>query len=283
MSEFVFDVTSDTFEHAVIVESHNRPVIVDFWAAWCGPCKALGPLLEHAIDRRNGAVLLAKLNVDDEGALAKQFQIRGIPAVKAFVNGTVVDEFMGVRDKQGIERFLDDLLPSDAEVTMAQAKRFLAMGQPDAVPGLLDRLVNDPDYREEAILLIARAYIDLGEGEQAVTTLDSLPEESTLKSQADSLRAHVEMTSGSAGCDERESLATLQKDPKDHDTRYKLAGYYISQRRHREALEHLLEILKMDRKFKKDGARRAMLAVFEKLGHHDDLVFEFRRQMQIYL
>ena len=174
----VIDVSEEDFEREVIERSNELPVVVDFWAEWCGPCRTLGPLLEQAAGEREGKVVLAKLDTDANPNLAQAFQIRGIPAVKALSNGRVVDEFVGVQGREAVERFFDALLPSEADVLVEG-------GEEDD----LRRALELEPSRADAALSLARMLIARGEDDEALAILTPV----TGSFQADGLAARLRL------------------------------------------------------------------------------------------
>jgi putative thioredoxin len=160
----IFDATEATFEQDVIERSRTMPVVVDFWAAWCGPCRALGPVLEQAVTAREGKMALAKVDTDANQGLAAQFRIQGIPAVKAFKDGAVASEFVGAQPPAAVERFLDDLLPSEADALVE------AGGEED-----LRRALELEPSRADAGLALARILAERGERDAALAVLEEFP------------------------------------------------------------------------------------------------------------
>ncbi len=176
----VVDVSEADFDVEVIARSREIPVVVDFWAAWCGPCRALGPLLEQAAGDREGSVMLAKVDTDANPRLAQAFGIQGIPAVKAFRDGKVVDEFVGAQPREVVTRFFDSLAPSEADLLAAAGDE-----------GSLRRALELDPHRIDAALALARLLLGRGELDEAATLLEGLPD----GFQADGLRARVRLAS----------------------------------------------------------------------------------------
>lgn len=282
MESWIVDVDQTTFEREVIEQSRTVPVLVDFWAEWCGPCRTLGPLLEAAIEARGGAVRLAKLNTDQNQQLAGSFGIRGIPTVKAFVDGRVADEFVGVRDRRGIDAFIDGVCPSDEDRALQQATQKVAAGDFAGAATLASPLVASAKHREAALLVLGEAQAAMGQVEEARATLDQITAEGPYAAQADALHVRIELRQA-AGRDEPSLREALAKDPEDLDARWALIATLIEGGQVAPALDELLELLQRGRKYREDGARRAMLAIFTMLGVDDPLVHEYRRRMQIYL
>lgn len=283
MSKYISEATQQTFAQEVIERSRQMPVLVDFWADWCAPCRMLGPMLEQAVEARAGAVWLVKVNTDQEQQLAVHFGIRGIPAVKAFVDGQLADEFVGVRDRPAIDAFIDQLAPAPEEQALRQAEQLLEARQAAEVPAVLEPALSSPHQRDAALLLKARALYALGQSEQAEAALDAVDEGSLVADQVSALRAHGQLVGAADGADLARLRGEVEGRPDDLDARWILAGGLLRDGHHEEALEQLLELLQRSRSYREDGARRAMLAIFDELGPEHDLSREYRRKLQIFI
>ncbi len=280
---WIFEANEKNFEQEVIERSRRTPVLVDFWAPWCGPCKMLGPLLESAVAARGGSVWLAKVNVDENPGLASAFGVQGIPVVKAFIDGLIVDELVGVRDRRGIEAFIDSVVPSEQERALDRAEGLLSLGRPEEVPELLKPLIEEARYRERALLLQARAFAAQRRFDDAEVIIDQVLETNPADEAARGMRLRIDMVRSAQDNDISQLRERIAGNPKDLEARWALAGLLLDRDEIRAALEELLEILMRDRTFRDDGARRAMLAIFEHIGINDDISHEYRKQMQIYL
>lgn len=278
----VFDVTTDEFQAKVLDASHKVPVVVDFWAAWCAPCRMLGPVLERAVTERAGKVLLAKVDTDRDQALAARFRIQGIPAVKAFYRGRVVNEFVGARDARFIGTFLDGLVPSEAAQAISDARAHLEARRPAEAAAALEPHVQGAtgDEKTHAQALLAEAYVGLGGDKLAAAQalLSSLdPRGPALVLERAELLAQVI---------EFFTAADATAAPTTAEGRYTLAAALaqsLDQADRERAFELLLEVVASDRKLRDDGAKRALLALFQYLGPGDDLVHEYRRRLQVVL
>ncbi|PIE17402.1 MAG: co-chaperone YbbN [Proteobacteria bacterium] len=287
-SQWIEETTSADFVEKVLERSAEVPVLVDFWAPWCGPCRSLAPLLEAAVDARGGAVRLCKLNTDENQELAQRFGIRGVPAVKAFVDGEVRDEFVGLLDRLRIEAFLDRLIPSPAKQTLRAAEEALASGDHATALTSVGPLFGDREHGDRARLLAARAKAAAKDLVGAREVLAEIAEDGDQGDAASALSQRLELLEAAAreraqGRDEAALHAAIEDDPKDHEARWGLAAQQYARGAFSEALESLLELLARARGFRDDGPRRAMLAIFDELGPNHDLVGEARRRMQIYL
>jgi putative thioredoxin len=249
MTDHDLDVNLPEFQAAVLDESHTRPVVVDFWAPWCGPCKSLKPILEKLAAEYGGKFRLAKVNADDNQALSQQYGVRGIPAVKAFVNGEMVDEFSGALPEAEVRAFLDRLIPSQADELRAQAAAACAAGDHGAALQLLaDASKLDPQHigiRLDA----AEIMLDLGEADEAQRLLGSVQDDADPR--VPQLKARLQFL-GAAGADEVALQARIAADGNDLDARLALANLAIAGQRYEDGMEQLLEIVRRDRGFQDD-------------------------------
>lgn len=255
----VVDVTDADFEQIVIEGSKDRPVVVDMWAAWCGPCRTLGPILEKVAAEREGAFLLAKLDIDANGvgqALLQAVRSQGIPTVVAFRDGQPVSMFIGAYPEAEVNAFVDQLLPSEADVEVAEAEAEIDDGDLEAAEtGFREALAKDPDSREAAVglarVLVARGEID----EARPLVMRHLPDP-----EAEAVHATIEVREWA----EEPANGTLAS-----------AKRLAAKGRWREALDGMLGAIQDDR----DAARQAMVTVFAALGDDEELVAEYRRKL----
>jgi putative thioredoxin len=280
---YISDATDATFDKEVIERSSSTVVLVDFWAEWCQPCRMLGPLLEAAVEAHGGEVWLVKVNTDLNRELAVRYRIQGIPAVKAFVDGKVAGEFVGVRDRRAIDAFITQVSPSKADRALGRAEALLADGQLDQIEPTLGPALESPHHQEQALLILAKAQLAQREFDRARQTLDRIPDNSLVADQVDVLQIRIEMLSTLNGTDEVAQRRRVEQNPDDLDARWVLASLLLASGRTEEALDTLLALMQRSRVYRGDGARRAMLAIFDELGPNHDLSREFRRRMQIYL
>ncbi|MFO1307951.1 MAG: thioredoxin [Burkholderiales bacterium] len=285
MSSHAIDVGARSFDEVVIRGSRERPVLVDFWAPWCGPCRMLAPILDKLAVEMEGRFTLAKLNTDDEQELAARYGIRGIPNVKAFVDGRVADEFTGVLPEAGVRAFLDRVIPSPATRAIAEAKARLAAK--DAV-GALEKLDEvhalDPDG-EDALLTRAEALVALGRGAEAGYVLDALEAPARVRTKPvrderrlATLRARAKLAAG-GGADLAALARRAAATPPDHAARREYAAALAANGDHERALELLLSVVDTDRGADGDAAKKAMLTIFEALGSDSDLARRYRRSL----
>lgn len=280
MSEFAFDVSIQEFEAKVLIPAETVPVVVDFWAPWCEPCKVLKPMLEKLAEEYKGRFILAKVNSDENPELAQHFGVRSIPSVKVLFQGQLVDEFNGAIPEGQIREFLDRIaLPAGPEQLnlREQAAALVAEGKLDEALAVLVQ-ASQANPQDQAIQLDAvDVLMQLGRNDEAKQLLAG--EYANEPERANALRARLALLDGAA--DTAPLEAKLEANPDDHATRLELSKAYAAQSRFREALEAALEVARRDRFFNEGAARKAILALFEALSgeQYDDLVREFRRKL----
>jgi len=281
MSLHSTDVSAADFEQTVIEASKTVPVLVDFWAEWCGPCRALKPLLEKLATEYNGKFRLAKVNSDENQSLAQRYGVRGIPNVKAFVNGELVDEFSGALPEAQLRAFLERIIPSPAENKRLNALAHYAATDDakQALAILAEASKLDPTH-EIVRIDSAALLITLKEFDEARRLIDSLTPLSQMDERVKTLQAQLALKSdASVESNTQELLQRIAENPGDSDARLRLARQHIALSQYAEALEQLLEIVRRDRKYKDDGARKTMLQVFSVLGSDNPLVGDYRRKL----
>jgi len=279
MFQFSFDVSIEEFEAKVIEPSSRVPVVIDFWAPWCEPCKTIKPLLEKLAEEYAGRFLLAKVDADQNPELAQHFGVRSIPSVKVLFQGKLVDEFNGVLPEGQIRAFLDRIaLPATGGNLREEAAALVAEGRLDEALARLSEASREQPADEAVRLDAIDVLLQLGRSDEAGQLLAS---EYTLEAErATALRARLALAAGAADTGELE--VKLAANPADHATRLNLARAYAGQSRFREALENALEVVVSDRFFDEGAGRKALLQIFEALAgseQYDDLVREFRRKL----
>lgn len=271
----VLDASDATFATDVIERSHELPVVVDFWAPWCGPCRVLGPTLETIAHERSGEVQLVKINVDENPGIATSYQVQGIPAVKAFRNGEVVSEFVGALPEPQVRGFFDSLVPSAADQAVAAAEHALRIDQPGAARLHLEHaLEQDPDHPRASAALAAILLAD-GEIARARELASRFPGDPAAARVLAQLAFRDE-----AGEEPREALeARLEANPDDAEAHYRLGCLLAAEGEWRDALEHLLATVRLDREVADDGGRLRMLDAFTLLGDGNELTRGYRQRL----
>ena len=280
------DGTDASFMADVIEESRKQPVIVDFWATWCGPCRQLTPALEKAVLAAKGAVKLVKIDVDKNPRFAGQLRVQSIPTVYAFKNGQPLDGFMGALPESQIKAFIDKLggaAPGGddvAELLTLAAESLAVNDVGGAAQAYAQVLQLDPE-NAKAIAGLARAYLSGGDADRAREILDMAPADSRDPELA-GVRAALELASGPAG-DLAALERRLQADPHDHEARFELAQGLAGQGRLEQAVDHLLHIVKADRGWNDEAARKQLLKIFEAAGPMSEVAKTGRRKLSTVL
>ncbi len=278
-SPFIHEVTAENFEQIVIQGSLERPVLVDFWASWCQPCQMLIPVLAKLAEEYQGRFVLAKVNTEEQQAVAAQFGIRSIPDVRLFFGGREVDGFTGALPESAIREFLDKHIPRASDSTVEQAMQALAAGDTaTAVSALEQAAAEDPDNPRIPVAL-AQAHMTAGDWEAAKAALDRLPASEQNQPEVARLRGQLHFASEAPPAAELPALEQrLAEDGNDSEARYRLAMGLVLQQRFADAIEHLLTLMRKDRRYGDDAARQALLKLFDMLGD-DPLVQEGRRRL----
>ena len=271
-----------TFEKDVIAASALAPVLVDFWAPWCGPCKTLGPMLEKLEAEYACKWRLVKVNVDENQELAAHFQVRSIPHVMAFADGRPVDQFIGVLPEGQLREFLDRLVPQGADAARAEAQAALAEGhREDAYDALKEALAYDPGY-DDARLDLIELLLEDNRIDEARNEVDLLSPKTTqgIDARFNAIKTRLDAVDAAADLPPTDALeARVAAEPGDLEARFDLASALIARRNYTGALEHLLAIVQRDRTFRDDIGRKTMLSVFDLAAHQPEIVSQWRRKL----
>lgn len=280
MNQWTIEVTDQDFEQQVVERSHTVPVVVDFWAPWCGPCRAIGPLLEQLAEEQEGKFVLAKINVDESPVLAQEFAIQSIPAVKAIRNGAVAGEFLGAQPEPAIRQFVADLLPSEAESLAREGVRLAEEGKAQGAESLYRAALSREENQPLALLGLSRLLVERGEEADALALLGKVPLNAPESDAAQQLMSQIHLKQGGESVgNAQEYRDKLAANPDDLDARFELAQALAASGQYREALTEYLAVVKKDRAFRDDGARKAMLEVFDVIGPRSELAEHFRSEL----
>jgi putative thioredoxin len=282
--DLVIDTTTQTFRKDVLEESRRQPVIVDFWAPWCGPCKQLTPILEKTVRAAKGGVKLAKMNIDEHPSIAGQLGIQSIPAIIAFINGQPADGFMGALPESQVIAFLERVtkqeIGGEEKELLKAADEALVAGDPAAASELYSEVLAGDPANIHALAGLARALVETGHIDEARHILEQVPESRRNDSAVAAARAAIEVAEQAA---QLGPVAELEQkvaaNPLDHQARFDLAVALNASNRRQETLDHLLEVVRRDRKWNDDAARRQLVQFFEAWGPTDEHTVAGRRRL----
>ena len=280
----VKDTTTQTFIKDVIEESKRQPVLVDFWAPWCGPCKQLTPVIEKVVKAAKGKVMLAKMNIDEHPAIPGQLGIQSIPAVIAFVNGQPADGFLGALPESQVVAFLERItkerIGGEEKDLLKAADAALAEGDAAGAAEMYADLLSKDGANVAALAGLARAYVETGALDQAKQTLAMVPEAKRNEASVAAARAAFELAEQARSVG---PLADLEQkvaaNPLDHQARFDLALALNAKGRRQDAVDHLIEIVRRDRKWNDDGARKQLVQFFEAWGPTDEATVDGRKRL----
>jgi putative thioredoxin len=280
----VKDTTTQGFMKDVIEESKRQPVLVDFWAEWCGPCKQLGPVLEKAVSAAKGKVKLVKMDIDKHPAIPGQMGIQSIPAVIAFVNGQPADGFLGALPEGQVADFIaritKDKLGGEAQDLLKLAEEALSAGNAVEAVELFAEVLKDEPSSVPALAGLARAYVSTGATEQARQTLALVPEAKRTDAAVAAARSALDVAEQAKSVGPVAELEQkVAANPADHQARFDLAVALNAAGKREEAADHLIAIVKRDRKWNDDGARKQLVQFFEAWGPADEATVAGRRKL----
>ncbi|HKB42191.1 MAG TPA: tetratricopeptide repeat protein [Gemmataceae bacterium] len=279
-SNWVFDVDEQHFERLVLQRSYERPVVVDFWAEWCGPCRSLGPVLEKLVNERRGEVLLARVNVDQSQQLAAAFGIESIPAVKAIRDGQIILEFTGALPEPHLREFINRILPSEADRLVRQAFE-LEQKDPARAEALYRRALQQEDEHDGARVGLARVLLAQKKNDEVAALLEPVGSEGLLGEEAQRLKGLLSLSglSETVSGDEAALRQRLQAEPENAQVRYELGCALAQKGKHEEALEMLLSAGERDMKLATTKVREAMVQVFYAIGPSHPLSDKYRSRL----
>ena len=280
----VIDINQDQFLEEVVEKSKTTPVLVDFWAPWCGPCKQLTPVLEKLVNSKNGKIILAKVNVDENQGIAAQLKIQSIPTVYGFVDGKPIDAFQGAQPESQIEKMVDKLIEAtpgnEIPKLLEEAESFFKDQKFDEALQIYENLISLDPGNPKCISGMLRCLMQLNRYDDASEILESLDEKTIDDQEIQKIKKLIEnMNSSSEGKTIEELKSILSNDTNNHNLRFELAEKYFSQNQSAEAFQELLHIFSHDAKWNDEAAKRKLLEYFDLLGFTDPNVIEARKKL----
>ena len=281
------EVSEATFMQDVVEASKTKPVIVDFWAPWCGPCKTVGPQLEEAVKAANGAVKMAKVNVDENQMIAGQMQVQSIPTVFAFVNGQPVDGFQGAVSASEIKAFVERVVAANGgeaesglDSAIQSAEQMLEEGDFEAAIETFSAILQEDTNNVKSYIGLMKSHIALGDLDQAEAILNGMPLEISQKPEVESVHAQIELAKQALDAGPIKDLVQLvEKNPDDHEARFKLAQALHGSGQVEDAVDQLLELFKKDKEWNDEAAKSQLFVIFEALEPNNPIVLNGRRKL----
>lgn len=283
--DLIKDTTTQTFVKDVIEESKRQPVLIDFWAPWCGPCRQLTPILEKAVRAAKGKVKLVKMNIDEHPQIPGQMGIQSIPAVIAFADGRPADGFMGALPESQVNAFIEKMtkgMPGPASVTdlLKEAETALTEGDTSTAASIYAEVLQEDSTNITALAGLARCYVETDAIEQAKQTLAMIPEAKRGEAAVKAVQAAIELAEQAKSLGPLTELEQkLAANPLDHQARFDLAVALNAKGDRLNAANHLLDIVKRDRKWNDDGARKQLVQFFDAWGGADEATVEGRKRL----
>ena len=280
----VIDINQDQFMDEVVEKSKTTPVLVDFWAPWCGPCKQLTPVLEKLVNSKNGKIILAKVNVDENQGIAAQLKIQSIPTVYGFVDGKPIDAFQGAQPESEIEKMIEKLIEAtpgnEVPKLLEEAESFFKDQKFDEALQIYENLIPLDPGNVKCISGMLRCLMQLNRYQDASEILESLDEKTIGDQEIQKIKKLIEnMNTTSEGKTVEDLISILSEDPNNHDIRFELAEKYFSQNQSAEAFHELLNIFSIDAKWNDESAKKKLLEYFDLLGFADPNVIEARKRL----
>ena len=280
------DVNEDTFMDDVIEASKTSPIVVDFWAPWCGPCKTLGPALEAEVKATNGKIKMVKVDIDQNQNLASQMRIQSIPAVFAFVDGQPIDGFMGAKAPSELKSFIEKLLENvkddggDLSEAIAVADEMLEAGEYDDAAETFEAILGEDPERSPAFVGLFKAKMGAKKIDEAQKMLEDIPTALVNKPEILALQAQIDLTNQTQGLGEINDLReALKNDLNNHQIRFDLALALFTAGETNDAIQELLTIFRKDQEWNDDAARQQLFKFFDILGGDDPITLSGRRQL----
>lgn len=271
LSEHILDVSEPTFESDVLMRSHQVPVVVDFWAPWCGPCKMLGPMLERLAIEGGGSFLLAKVNVDENPNLSIRYGVQGIPAVKAFVNGEVKSQFVGAQPESIVRRFVSELAPSESDLALEEGNSLLATRHWPEAQGAFQEILNEDETNSAAALGLLKSLLMQGKGKEATAVIGNFPP-GTEWAAAERLKPLALFMAEVEGNGPRP-----EDDPREAE--FYQSARLIVKGNLPAAMDGLLDLLRFDKNYRDGEPKALLLSIFELLGDDDPMTREYRNEL----
>ena len=278
MNDWTIEAGEENFEADVLERSHEVPVLVDFWAPWCGPCRVLSPVLEKLADEYAGKFVLAKINVDESPSLAGAFGVQGIPAVKLIKDGEIAGEFTGALPEPAVREMLSRYLPSEYDEQADEAADLEEQEKPAEAQAIYQSILDAEPNHPKSLLGLGRVLMNAGDRDGALETLERISPAAEERKLADRLIARLQLQ-GDQSADEATLRQKLAAEPGSIEARFDLAQALAANEKFEEALSEFLNIVKSDREFRDDGARKAMLQIFDVLPPGDPLIDKYRSEL----